>query len=56
MDALIGLGLAAEDRGDREAAIGFYSRVYAADQTNFSAIAGLNRLGAPAPAASTDGG
>ena len=55
MDALIGLGLAAEDGGDREAAIGFYSRVYADDPTNFNAIAGLNRLGAPAPAASTEG-
>jgi tetratricopeptide (TPR) repeat protein len=48
-DALIGLGLAAEDRGDPEAAIAFYSRVYVADPTDFDAIAGLNRLGAGAP-------
>ncbi len=51
-DALIGLGLAAEDRGDREAAIAFYLRAYEADPTDFDAIAGLNRLGAPAPSAS----
>ena len=56
MDALIGLGLAAEERGDPAAATDFYSRVYAADPTNFNAIAGLNRLGAPAPAASNGGG
>jgi tetratricopeptide (TPR) repeat protein len=56
MDALIGLGLAAEERGDQTAAIDFYSRVYAADPTNFNAITGLNRLGAPDPAASNGGG
>jgi tetratricopeptide (TPR) repeat protein len=56
MDALIGLGLAAEERGDQTAAIDFYSRVYAADPTNFNAVTGLNRLGAPAPAASSGGG
>jgi tetratricopeptide (TPR) repeat protein len=55
-DALIGLGLAAEERGDQAAATDFYARVYAADPTNFNAIAGLNRLGAPAPAASNGGG
>ena len=49
MDALIGLGLAAEERGDQTAAIDLYSRVYAADPTNFNAITGLNRLGAPGP-------
>jgi tetratricopeptide (TPR) repeat protein len=54
-DALIGLGLVAEERGDAASAIDFYSRVYATDPTNFNAIAGLNRLNAPAPAAS-DGG
>jgi tetratricopeptide (TPR) repeat protein len=56
IDALIGLGLAAEERGDQAAAIDFYSRVYAADPTNFNAIAGLNRLGATAPAPSGGGG
>ena len=56
VDAMIGLGLAAEERGDPAAAIDFYSRVYAADPTNFSAITGLNRLGAPGPAASNGGG
>lgn len=48
-DALIGLGLTAEDRGDRPAAVAFYSRVYVADPTDFDAVAGLNRLGAGAP-------
>lgn len=56
VDALIGLGLAAEERGDETAAIDFYSRVYAADPTNFNAITGLNRLGAPDPAASNGAG
>jgi tetratricopeptide (TPR) repeat protein len=56
MDALIGLGLAAEERGDQTAAIDFYSRVYATDPTNFNAITGLNRLGAPDPAAPNGGG
>jgi len=51
-DALIGLGLAAEDRGDREAAVSLYSRVYATDPTDFDAITGLNRLGAGAASAS----
>jgi tetratricopeptide (TPR) repeat protein len=53
-DALIGLGLAAEDRGDRSAAVAFYSRVYATDPTDFDAVAGLNRLGAGAPSAAPD--
>jgi tetratricopeptide (TPR) repeat protein len=53
LDALVGLGLAAEQRGDQVAAIDFYTRVYAADPTDFDAVAGLNRLGAPAPGASS---
>jgi tetratricopeptide (TPR) repeat protein len=52
LDALIGLGLAAEERGDQTAATDFYSRVYAADPTDFDAIAGLNRLGGATPVAS----
>jgi tetratricopeptide (TPR) repeat protein len=52
MDALIGLGLAAEQTGDREAAIDYYSRAYAADPADFDAVAGLNRLGADAPGSS----
>lgn len=56
IDALIGLALAAEERGDQAAAIDFYSRVYVADSTNFMAVTGLNRLGAPEPATSNGGG
>jgi tetratricopeptide (TPR) repeat protein len=48
-DALIGLGLTAEGRGDRAAAVSYYSRVYVADPTDFDAVAGLNRLGAADP-------
>ncbi|HEY6056750.1 MAG TPA: tetratricopeptide repeat protein, partial [Candidatus Limnocylindrales bacterium] len=51
-DALLGLGQAAEALGDTAAAISFYSRVYAADPSDFAAITALNRLGASAPAAS----
>ena len=47
-DALIGLALTAEDRGDRDAAVAFYFRVYSTDPTDFQAITGLNRLGAGA--------
>ena len=53
-DALIGLALTAEDLGDRETAVAFYSRVFAADPTDFDAVTGLNRLGAGTPAASAD--
>jgi tetratricopeptide (TPR) repeat protein len=53
-DALIGLALAAENRGDRAAAIAFYSRVYAADPADFDAVSGLNRLGAGAPSGAPD--
>lgn len=48
-DALVGLGLTAENRGDRPAAIAYYSRAYAADPTDFDAVSGLNRLGAGTP-------
>ncbi|MGE5156487.1 MAG: tetratricopeptide repeat protein [Betaproteobacteria bacterium] len=53
-DALIGLGLLAEATGDVQAGVTYYSRVYAADPTDFDAITGLNRLGAsPAPQSSS---
>jgi tetratricopeptide (TPR) repeat protein len=45
-DVLIGQGLVAEDLGDTQAAIEFYTRVYDSDPSNFLAVTGLNRLGA----------
>ncbi len=48
-DALIGLGLIAEDRSDRDAAAAFYARVYAMDPNDFAAISGLGRVEADAP-------
>jgi len=48
-DALIGLGLTAEALGNVDAAVSYYSRVYAADPTDFDAVTGLNRLGASLP-------
>lgn len=45
VDALIGLGLVAEQRGDSAAAAGYYQRVLSIDANNFGAITGLNRLG-----------
>lgn len=58
LDALIGLGQIAEVRKDPTAAAGYYARALALDSRNFSAINGLNRVGAdetgtlrsPAPA------
>jgi tetratricopeptide (TPR) repeat protein len=52
-DALIGLGLAAELRGDNAAAAGFYQRVLAVIPDDFAAQTGLGRVGLPATAAPT---
>ncbi len=55
IDALLGLGLIAEDKADTATATAMYSKVLATDPQNFGAITGLNRLGAtlnPAEAAS----
>ncbi len=52
-DALIGLGLAAEQRGDTAAAADFYERVLAVVPDDFAAQTGLGRVGAPATAAPT---
>jgi tetratricopeptide (TPR) repeat protein len=46
IDALLGLGLIAEDEGDVATATTMYSRVLESDPQNFGAITGLNRLGA----------
>ncbi len=51
-DALIGLGLTAEAEGNVEAAITYYTRVFAANSTDFDAVTGLNRLGASLPSRS----
>jgi tetratricopeptide (TPR) repeat protein len=52
VDAMLGLGLLAEDEGDIATAVAMFSEVLAADPQNFGAITGLNRLGAsPNPGA-----
>jgi tetratricopeptide (TPR) repeat protein len=50
-DALVGLGLVAEQRGDAAAAADFYQRVLTVDPDDFAAQSGLGRVGAPATAA-----
>ena len=52
-DALIGLGLVAEQRGDPAAAADFYLRVLAVVPDDFAAQSGLGRVGLPATAAPT---
>jgi tetratricopeptide (TPR) repeat protein len=47
-DALIGLGLTAEQRGDNVAAAGYYQRVLAVVPDDFAAQNGLDRVGVPA--------
>ncbi len=47
-DALIGLGLIAEQRGDNAAAADFYQRALAVSPNDFAAQNGLSRVGAPA--------
>jgi tetratricopeptide (TPR) repeat protein len=47
-DALIGLGLIAEQRGDVAAAAGYYQRVLAVTPDDFAAQTGLGRVGIPA--------
>ncbi|HEY8134420.1 MAG TPA: tetratricopeptide repeat protein [Candidatus Limnocylindrales bacterium] len=49
-DALIGLGLTAEQRGDAAAAADFYRRVLAVVPDDFAALSGLSRVGVPATA------
>jgi tetratricopeptide (TPR) repeat protein len=53
-DALIGLGLAAEQRGDTAAAADFYQRVLAVIPDDFAAQTGLGRVGMPATAPPTE--
>lgn len=65
VDAMLGLGLIAEDEGDSTTATAMYAKVLTSDPKNFSAISGLNRLGvvvasgapssAPSAAPSSDG-
>jgi tetratricopeptide (TPR) repeat protein len=52
-DALIGLGLIAEQRGDPAAAADFYQRVLAVVPGDFAAQTGLGRVGLPASAVPT---
>jgi tetratricopeptide (TPR) repeat protein len=52
-DALVGLGLAAEQRGDLAAASGFYQRVLAVVPDDFAAQNGLDRVGVPPTALPT---
>ena len=57
-DALIGLGLIAEQRGDANAAADYYRQVYDRDPSDFAAITGLARVGGTvaSPAATPAGG
>jgi tetratricopeptide (TPR) repeat protein len=48
VEALVGLGLIAEQAGDAAAAAAAYARVIRLDPQDFAAISGLNRLGADA--------
>lgn len=52
-DALIGLGLVAEQRGDTTAAADFYLRVLAVEPDDFAAQTGLGRVGLPTTAPPT---
>ena len=47
-DALIGLALTAEKRGDTAAAANYYEQVYAQNPSDFAAITGLARVGGQA--------
>ena len=48
--ALFGLGLAAENENNTEAALDYYQQLLTADRTNIAALSAINRLGAtPAP-------
>lgn len=51
VDALLGIGLIAEDQGDATTATAAYTKVLTTDPQNFAAIGGLNRLGAAPSAA-----
>ena len=48
VDAMLGLGMAAEEESQRASAAHWYKRVLAADPGNFYARGGLGRLGVPA--------
>jgi len=48
VDAMLGLGMAAEEESRRASAAHWYKRVLAADPGNFDARGGLGRLGVPA--------
>jgi tetratricopeptide (TPR) repeat protein len=48
VDAMVGLGMAAEEESRRASAAHWYKRVLAADPGNFYARGGLSRLGVPA--------
>ncbi|MEO8625422.1 MAG: tetratricopeptide repeat protein [Candidatus Limnocylindrales bacterium] len=52
-DALVGLGLIAEQRGDTAAAAGFYQRVLLVAPSDFAAQSGMSRVGTSATAAPT---
>ena len=51
-DALVGLGLVAEQRGDANAAADYYRQVYDRDPSDFAAITGLARVGGTVPSPS----
>ena len=55
VDAMLGLGLIAEDEGDTTTAAAMYAKVLAGDPQNFSAITGLNRLGVVAASGAPSG-
>lgn len=48
-DALLGLGLIAEDAGDGQGAAAYYSRVLEADPEDLNAISGLTRVNGTTP-------
>ena len=48
-DALLGLGLIAEDAGDGKAAAAYYARVLDANPTDFNAVSGLSRVAGAQP-------
>lgn len=52
-DALVGLALVAEDRGDLATAADLYNRVYAMNPADFAAITGLARVGTPVASPAT---
>ncbi len=47
VDAMLGLGMAAEAQSQRASAVRWYRKALAADPQNFNALSGLARLGVP---------